>query len=278
VSRRPPLVSLLLASHPVPGAAVTIVTAVLAAAVGLDLRRIAVLVLVMAADQLAVGWSNDAIDADRDRVAGRSDKPIATGRIERRTVALAATVGGAAALAGAFVLGPAAGGWHAVFLLSALAYNAGLKRTVFSVAPYLLSFGLLPVLVAASAEPVRIAAPWAMGAGALLGVAAHFANVLPDLDDDERTGVRGLPHRLGARATGVLAFVALLAAAALVATGAPSLETAAALIAVEVLSVLGVLLVLRRSFGRILFVLILVSAVALVVGLSFAGSSISTTA
>jgi 4-hydroxybenzoate polyprenyltransferase len=272
------VVSLLLASHPVPGAAVTVVTAVLAAAVGLDLRRIAVLVLVMAADQLAVGWSNDAIDADRDRVAARADKPIATGRIERRTVALAAVVSGAAALAGAFVLGVPAGGWHAVFFLSALAYNAGLKRTVFSVVPYLLSFGLLPVLVAASAEPARTAAPWAMGAGALLGVAAHFANVLPDLDDDERTGVRGLPHRLGARATGVLAFVALLAAAALVATGAPSLETAAALIAVEVLSVLGVLLVLRRRFGRILFVLILVSAVALVVGLSFAGSSISTTA
>ncbi len=29
----------------------------------------------------------------------------------------------------------------------------------------------------------------------------HLANVLPDLQDDTATGVRGLPHRLGAKAT-----------------------------------------------------------------------------
>ena len=46
-------------------------------------------------------------------------------------------------------------------------------------------------------------------AGALLGVAAHFANVLPDLADDRRTGVSGLPHRLGARASGTIPFVLL---------------------------------------------------------------------
>ena len=269
---------LLLSSHPVPGLAVTAVTAVLAAAVGLDLRRIIVLTLVMAADQLAVGWSNDAIDAERDRISGRTDKPIASGRIARRSVAIAAVVAGVCAFAGAFVLGPVAGAWHAVFLISALAYNAGLKRTLLSVIPYMVSFGLLAVLVAASADPVRIAAPFAIGAGALLGVAAHFANVLPDLDDDERTGVRGLPHRLGARRTGVVAFAALLAAAALVVGGAPILGTAIALVVVGLLAAVGVVLVVRRSFGRILFVLILVSALALVVGLSFAGSAISTPA
>ncbi|MEJ1231435.1 MAG: hypothetical protein WDM88_13540 [Galbitalea sp.] len=31
--------------------------------------------------------------------------------------------------------------------------------------------------------------------GGLLGAAGHFANTLPDLDDDATTGVRGLPHR-----------------------------------------------------------------------------------
>lgn len=48
-------------------------------------------------------------------------------------------------------------------------------------------------------------------AGALLGSGAHFANVLPDLDADARTGVRGLPQRLGA--TGARASAALLLAA-----------------------------------------------------------------
>lgn len=275
VTKRLLLRALMLSSHPVPGAAVTVVTAVLAAAVGLDLRRIVVLTIVMAADQLAVGWSNDAIDAERDSVNGRTDKPIASGRIDRRIVARASVVAAAASLAGAFTLGIAAGGWHAIFLLSAIAYNAGLKRSILSVLPYAVSFGLLPVLVAAAADPSRFASGWAIGAGALLGVAAHFANVLPDLEDDERTGVRGLPHRIGARPTGLLAFLALLSAAILVATGAPTSGTAVALIAVGVISVVGVILVARRSFGRILFVLILLSAVALVIGLSFAGSALT---
>ncbi len=48
---------------------------------------------------------------------------------------------------------------------------------------------------------------------------AHLANALPDLEDDLRTGVRGLPHRLGrARSTGLMA-VLLLAATALLAVG-----------------------------------------------------------
>ena len=43
--------------------------------------------------------------------------------------------------------------------------------------------------------------PWwaTLGLGAMLGVGAHLVNALPDLADDEATGVRGLPHRLGAR-------------------------------------------------------------------------------
>ena len=44
-----------------------------------------------------------------------------------------------------------------------------------------------------SASPPRMAPGWAVAAGACLGVAAHLANVLPDLADDASTGVRGLP-------------------------------------------------------------------------------------
>src|SRR5665647_499792 len=34
--------------------------------------------------------------------------------------------------------------------------------------------------------------------------AAHLANVLPDLGDDVATGIRGLPHRIGARALSLI--------------------------------------------------------------------------
>ena len=68
---------------------------------------------------------------------------------------------------------------------------------------------VLPSLVTLSAAEPSLSAPWAWVAGAALGVAIHLTNVLPDLDDDARTGVRGLPHRLGRRVSAVIAAVAL---------------------------------------------------------------------
>jgi 4-hydroxybenzoate polyprenyltransferase len=58
-----------------------------------------------------------------------------------------------------------------------------------------------------------------MAAGGLLGVGAHLLNVLPDLEDDQLTGVRGLPHRLGRSRAGVLAPVVLVVASVLVVAG-----------------------------------------------------------
>lgn len=52
--------------------------------------------------------------------------------------------------------------------------------------------------------------------GALLGVGAHLLNALPDLADDELTGVRGLPHRLGEHGVRLLGPLLLLIGALLV--------------------------------------------------------------
>ena len=94
-------------------------------------------------------------------------------------------------------------------------YNLGLKATAFSFVPYAIAFGMLPAVATLALPDPTWPAPWAMVAGALFGVSAHLANVLPDLDDDIDTGVRGLPHRIGARATAVACPV-LLGAASLV--------------------------------------------------------------
>jgi protoheme IX farnesyltransferase len=92
---------------------------------------------------------------------------------------------------------------------------------VFSVVPYLVSFGALAAFVALG-RPGSPAPPWwLVAAGALLGGGAHFANVLPDLADDARTGVRGLPHRLGPTGSWVAAGSLLLGATALLAFGPP---------------------------------------------------------
>jgi 4-hydroxybenzoate polyprenyltransferase len=111
---------------------------------------------------------------------------------------------------GAAVVGTAVCGW---------AYNLGLKATVLSWLPYAIAFGLLPAVVTLSDSPPRWPPAWALTAGALLGVAAHLANALPDLRDDEATGVRGLPHRLGAKATALTGAALLLAASAVILFG-----------------------------------------------------------
>ena len=218
-SARHTAVALLKSSHPGPGLAVTAVAVILGVGVGLSPERLLLLGAAVWANQLSVGISNDWIDADRDRHVGRTDKPVARGDITAHTARNAAVATAVVAVALTLPFGWGATAAHSVFLSSAWSYNVGLKRTLFSVIPYLLSFGLLPVIVTLALPTPVGAAPWAIGAGALLGAAAHFANVLPDLGDDQRTGVRGLPHRLGQTGTVLGTWLALAIASALVFLG-----------------------------------------------------------
>ena len=64
---------LALSCHPLPTIAVTAISAGLAALAGLSPARGALVVAAVFAGQLSIGWSNDAIDAARDR-ASRSDR------------------------------------------------------------------------------------------------------------------------------------------------------------------------------------------------------------
>jgi 4-hydroxybenzoate polyprenyltransferase len=94
-----------------------------------------------------------------------------------------------------------------------------LKSTWFSWLPYAVAFGTLPA-VASLAGPGPAWPPWWMtAAGAALGVGAHVVNALPDLADDARTGVRGMPHRLGEPTARPLAAALLVAASLLAALG-----------------------------------------------------------
>lgn len=199
------------ACHPGPTLAVTALATALAVSVDARPARVA---LAFLSGQLSVGWSNDWVDAGRDRAVARADKPV-VGGLPVAAVRTAALLAAAACVPLSLALGWRAGVAHLVAVASAWAYNTALKATVLSWAPYALSFGLVPSVVTL----VRHAwAPWwATTAGALLGVAAHAANVLPDLAQDAATGVRGLPQRLGARGAALLAGACLVAASAVLA-------------------------------------------------------------
>ena len=171
------------------------------------------------AGQLSVGWSNDWVDADRDRAVARADKPVAAGTVSAEVVRAAALTALLACVPLSLALGSRAGAAHLVAVASAWQYNARFKATVLSWAPYAVSFGLVPSIAVLGLPGHPLAPLWATAGGALLGVGAHLANVLPDLEDDAATGVRGLPHRLGGPRTTVLAGVVLVAATAVLALG-----------------------------------------------------------
>ncbi|GAA1660842.1 UbiA family prenyltransferase [Microbacterium lacus] len=277
--RQPSVIGALWRStHPGPSVVVTTVAVVLGLATGLEPWRIVVLGLAILAGQLSVGISNDAIDAPRDIANARRDKPIARGDVSVRVAWAAASVCLVVGLALSLVLGWRMALAHLVALASAWAYNAGLKKTALSVVPFVVSFGLLPSLVTLSAQPPALAAGWAWVAGAALGVAIHLTNVLPDLEDDARTGVRGLPHRLGGRISAVLAASALAIGAVAVLIGpgaAPSALAITVFAAIVLIAVTGLVLALARPPGRWVFRLVMLAALLLCVQLAATGQALA---
>ncbi|HVV76587.1 MAG TPA: UbiA family prenyltransferase [Mycobacteriales bacterium] len=221
----------MLASHPLPCVAVTAFVTALSVAAHLG-PRAALLGAAVLCGQLSVGWSNDAIDAPLDTAAGRRDKPIATADISRRAVAICAAV----ALIGDFPLslavGVRAGLLHLAAVGLAWAYNLGLKRTLASALPYAVAFGLVPEVVAAAKAGSPAPRPALVVAGVACGIAAHFANTVGDTVEDEMTGVRGLPQRLGPAPSTAIAggFIAAAAVAVLVAVGPKPLPVTAAVV------------------------------------------------
>jgi 4-hydroxybenzoate polyprenyltransferase len=127
--------------------------------------------------------------------------------------------------------GTAAGLAHLAAVLSAWLYDFVFRSTVLSWLPYAVSFGLLPAFLsygglggglhgAPPTVEVTVAA-------ALLGIGIHFLGALPDLVEDNETGVRHLPLRIALRIGAprllwisivytVLALAGLVAAAATV--------------------------------------------------------------
>jgi 4-hydroxybenzoate polyprenyltransferase len=249
------------ACHPEPTAAVTAVAAALAAAVGRGIPGTVAVAAAVLAGQLSVGWMNDYLDRDRDVRVDRADKPLVAGRLAPATLRTATVWAAVAVVPLSLLSGPVAGVLHLAAVASAWSYNLWLKATPLSVLPYAVSFGLLPAFITAGL-PGHPVVGWLVAAGALLGAGAHFANVLPDIDDDLATGVRGLPHRLGATGSRVAAAVLLTAASVVLAVGPPGPPGVLGIgaVAVAVVCGIGAGVLGRRPGSRAAFLGVLVVA------------------
>jgi 4-hydroxybenzoate polyprenyltransferase len=211
--------ALVRATHQGPAFAVTLVAVLLAVAAGVGAGRTVLLGAAVLAGQASIGWSNDWLDADRDRVVGRTDKPVVQGVLTPGLLRTAALGSLALSVVLSLLLGVVPGLLLLVLVASGWVYNLGVKRTAASALPYLTGFGSLPAGVVTAAPGTPPAPWWLVAAGAALGGAAHVANVAPDVADDLATGVRGLPHRLGAVPSAVAGALLLGAATLLLVLG-----------------------------------------------------------
>jgi 4-hydroxybenzoate polyprenyltransferase len=211
--------ALLRAAHAPPTIAVTALATTLAATSGRDLTGTVLVATAVLTGQLSIGWSNDLLDRDRDRAAGRSDKPVASGAVTAQTVRLACAGAAAACIPLSLASGWRAGLCHLVGVAGGWAYNLGLKRTLWSWLPYATSFALLGAFLSLGLPGHPDPHWWVLTAAALLGVGAHFLNVVPDVTADRLAGVLGLPQRLGADHARTGGAVLLAVAAAIVTLG-----------------------------------------------------------
>ncbi len=245
---------LALACHPGPTVTVTVVATVLAAAAGQRPPRLVWLAAAVLAGQLAVGWCNDARDAERDRAAGRAEKPTVRGWVTVQTLTRATVLAVAACVPLSYLgAGVVGGSAHLLAVVSALAYDLWLKTTALSVLPWIVSFGLVPAVVTYGLDPPVAPAWWLVTVCALLGAGAHLANAVRDLDSDRRVGATGLVGRLGSTTSRTLALAAVVLATVVLVVALRPVPLV--LIAAVVVLVVAVTAALRDE-GRRLFLVV----------------------
>lgn len=250
---------LLLATHLAPTLAVTALVSLLASAVGVGLPQVVGLAVCVLLGQVSVGWSNDAVDADADRRAGRLDKPVVRGLVTVSQLWRAAVLALAACVvASALLLGWWAGGLHVLAVLAAWAYNLGVKDTPFSAVPYAVAFAALPLVLARLSDAaVEASSGWVVVGCGAVGVAAHLANTATDVTSDRAVGRGGLAVVLGTAATRAVAVIMLgLGAIILSAAVSSTMMLAASAVGVGVATAAAVV-----AQGRWLFAVVMVLVV-----------------
>ena len=167
--------------------------------------------------QLVVGWSNDLYDFDDDLKHQRSKKPLVSGLVTKeylqKWLRFMVPFSFVANLLGP--LGIKGGSVYMLGIACGVAYNFYFKFSALSPLPYAIAFAALPSSVAISKDfnpPL-----WMLLGGALFGMAAHFINVIKDMDQDQASGIKGLPQRLGkAKSIAAATILIVLGVAALI--------------------------------------------------------------
>lgn len=205
--------------HPAPAFAVVVLSAALGAVLLAEAHRpltdprLALVVLSILGSQIATGALNDWADRHRDALV-QPRKPIAAGQMTPSAALAVAATGLALQLGASVPLGPLPLLLGLVAVGSAAAYNLWLSRTPLSIVPYLVSFGVLPLWIAAGLDlPVdRVAGASLLAAP--FAASAHLANTVRDFEADAAVGSRALAQVIGKRRAFTLAWTLAMAVGA----------------------------------------------------------------
>ena len=230
--------ALLRLTHPLPTLLNAVAAAALATVAGAPPSVAALVALTMLGVHTFIGATNDYIDRDRD--AGRPEKPLARGQLPPRAALLMAAAGLTTGLTAAAQVSRLTLGLAALGALVGFTYNVWLKRTALSWLPFAVGVSIIPAFAWSTVSSVLPAPILTLSLVALPGGAAlALQNSLADRALDAERGMRSAAVRLGeARALGALVVLHAVTFAALLLT-APSSTSPLLLSAAGLLLVAG---------------------------------------
>jgi 4-hydroxybenzoate polyprenyltransferase len=174
-----------------------------------------ILLLVIAAHlamQLSIASFNDYCDRQRD-VLSKKNKPIVRGLILPREALLATIFLMLIMVLLLIPLNPLALLISLLYLACGQSYNMGLKTTPLSGIVFALAIPLIPLYAFVGVGRFMPLVLWQMPIAALLGVALHLANALPDIEQDVANQVHNLVVVLGIKGSLVACSLLILLAA-----------------------------------------------------------------
>ena len=164
--------------------------------------------------QIAIAFHNNWCDRDLD-AATKPWRLIPRGSLSAIGAHRTGWALFAIGLAVAVPLGPLVVLAIAIGTACGFVYDAGLKRTIWSFAPFCVALPTLPVaaFLVAGRSDALLAVAYLVGAP--LVVAIHLADALPDIAHDRAFGLRTLAVRLGVRRAYLACWAGVAAAAGL---------------------------------------------------------------
>jgi len=203
------LLSILRACHIGPTSAVTLISFLLASSLWWEGPAL-VIAFGVFLGQLLVGFTNDLYDYQDDLKHNRTDKPLVSGKIRTSQLTRAIKIVTPLAIL-VNLFGPLGVNGGLIYLLGVglgVSYNFYFKFTLLSPLPYALAFAALVACIVVATD--RTPPLWLLISSACLGVAAHFANVIKDINEDLKSEIIGLPQKLGKKASRVIIGILLI--------------------------------------------------------------------